>query len=230
MSREPGKVPPIRAAGRGQGSTAQLELEGGSRLLEAESISEEGPDGEEFVVEAILDKASHRGQPVYLVKWVGYGQDGNTWEPAASLAGCDELLKAYEKRSASKRKRSKPRKSGVAGRKTAAPRSPKKLVKEPVAVMVEGDGPATAEGSGDVSGETQWQVEAIVGVKRTAGKALYEVKWKGWASSENTWQERDTFASLATPAYFDFRQKLRKKISGVDAKLASQRRPASGCV
>ncbi|CAK7206561.1 hypothetical protein SEUCBS139899_009357 [Sporothrix eucalyptigena] len=54
----------------------------------------------EYVVESIADK---RVNPVtsvveYNVKWEGYPVSENTWEPRDNLAGCEALLKAYEKK------------------------------------------------------------------------------------------------------------------------------------
>jgi hypothetical protein len=38
-----------------------------------------------FVVEAILGKRKYRGRWQYLVKWDGYDDSENTWEPASNL-------------------------------------------------------------------------------------------------------------------------------------------------
>ena len=38
-----------------------------------------------FVVEAILSKRKYRGRWQYLVKWDGYDDTENTWEPASNL-------------------------------------------------------------------------------------------------------------------------------------------------
>jgi hypothetical protein len=38
-----------------------------------------------FVVEAILGKRKYRGRWQYLVKWDGYDESENTWEPSSSL-------------------------------------------------------------------------------------------------------------------------------------------------
>lgn len=38
------------------------------------------------------------GEDHYKVKWKGFTEDHNTWEPASSLAGCRALInKFYEK-------------------------------------------------------------------------------------------------------------------------------------
>ena len=52
--------------------------------------------GDEYTVEDILDcrrdkKNQRRKTFEYLVKWVGYGSEHDTWEPAAHLDGCEKL-------------------------------------------------------------------------------------------------------------------------------------------
>ena len=55
----------------------------------------------EFEVDRILD---HRDRPLrkgqahqYLVKWLGYGPEHNTWEPEQNLQNCQQSLRMYWK-------------------------------------------------------------------------------------------------------------------------------------
>ncbi|KAI5888436.1 uncharacterized protein SCHCODRAFT_02446797, partial [Schizophyllum commune H4-8] len=44
------------------------------------------PDGyEEYTVDRIVDEKRSRKSVKYLVRWVGYGQEDDTWLPAAEL-------------------------------------------------------------------------------------------------------------------------------------------------
>jgi hypothetical protein len=45
----------------------------------------EEPQEDEFVVEAIVDHTIRGKKVTYLIKWVGYPDDQNTWEPEENL-------------------------------------------------------------------------------------------------------------------------------------------------
>jgi hypothetical protein len=47
-----------------------------------------------FEVERILEKQGQR----YLVKWKGYPQSENTWEPKENLRNCQNLLRQFQQR------------------------------------------------------------------------------------------------------------------------------------
>ena len=51
----------------------------------------------EYEVDKIMDTRRHRGIKQYRVKWKGFGDDMNTWEPEANLADCKELLLAHRR-------------------------------------------------------------------------------------------------------------------------------------
>lgn len=61
---------------------------------EVHNIDEE----EEFVVERIVDKRIVDGQIEYFLKWKGYPESENTWEPVDNLEGAPKLIKSFEAR------------------------------------------------------------------------------------------------------------------------------------
>jgi hypothetical protein len=61
---------------------------------EEESEEETGPS---FEVDKILDhKYDSRKKKLFLlIKWKGYSEEDNTWEPLSNMLSCDERLNNY---------------------------------------------------------------------------------------------------------------------------------------
>ena len=47
----------------------------------------EEEDGKDFEVEKILNRKKSKGQWLYLVRWAGFDDSEDTWEPLENLAG-----------------------------------------------------------------------------------------------------------------------------------------------
>ena len=52
----------------------------------------------EYEVEEILDSRTYRNQFQYLVRWKGYGEGDDSWEPAKGLTHCQELIDEFHQR------------------------------------------------------------------------------------------------------------------------------------
>ena len=64
---------------------------------ETQLETETDPD-QEYEVEEILDQRWVRNQQEYLVKWKGYSQEENTWEPIKNLESCQGRIDQYHQR------------------------------------------------------------------------------------------------------------------------------------
>ena len=118
------------------------------------------PVEEEFSVEKVLDKRiGKNGKVEYLLRWKGYGDDDNTWEPKENL-DCQELIAEFEKNYGQK----KVSKEGDRKRKTMADGEPK-------AKRTPGERPKGFDRGLDP--------ERIIGATDSSEELMFLIKWRG---------------------------------------------------
>ena len=123
---------------------------------------------EEYSVEKILDKRTRNGKIEYFLKWKGYDDEENTWEPVENL-DCPALIAEFEENY--KKKHEEP--SGK--RKREKPTPPVTPVTSTTTVKqrkVE----KTSENRGFSRG---LEAERIVGATESDGVLQFLIKWKG---------------------------------------------------
>jgi len=118
------------------------------------------PIEEEFSVEKVLDKRiGKNGKVEYLLRWKGYGDDDNTWEPKENL-DCPELIDEFERNYSAK-------KMGVPDKKRKAG----SMAGEPKAKRAPGERPRGFDRGLDP--------ERIIGATDSSGELMFLIKWRG---------------------------------------------------
>ncbi|KAL8542443.1 hypothetical protein ACS0TY_003346 [Phlomoides rotata] len=67
-----------------------------------------------YEIEAVRRKRVRKGQLQYLIKWRGWSEGANTWEPVENLIQCSDIIDAFEESLKSGKTRKRKRKSGIA--------------------------------------------------------------------------------------------------------------------
>jgi len=71
---------------------------------ESESVSPPAIEEDEFVVEKILSmKYDKQGKRIVLIKWKGYPDTENSWEPEENCVGALELINEFEEQQSRKK-------------------------------------------------------------------------------------------------------------------------------
>merc|ERR1712212_798412 len=135
-----------------------------SNMPRDESPVPDDEEEEEYSVEKVVDKRVGRnGKVEYLLKWKGYGDEDNTWEPRENLE-CEDLIEAFEK----KRKEKNDKKKEAEKRKSSASADSSSKKKK------------SDEDNHKPRGfDRGLEPERIIGATDSSGELMFLIKWKG---------------------------------------------------
>lgn len=119
---------------------------------------------EEFSVEKVLDRRVRNGKVEYFLKWKGYSNDDNTWEPEENL-DCPDLISKFEEN----RKKKEQAKKDEKKRKPSTPTEDKKPAKKK-----QSDEDKKPQGF-----DRGLEPERIIGATDSSGELMFLMKWKG---------------------------------------------------
>ncbi|XP_069138883.1 chromobox protein homolog 1-like, partial [Argopecten irradians] len=127
---------------------------------------EGGVEEEEYTVEKILDVRVKSGKREYLLKWVGYPDSENTWEPEENL-DCPDIIAAYEDKR-KKREQERKRKSAYGVDDSSAKK------KKKIATEVK----STEDDNRPRGFDRGLQPDRVIGATDSSGELTFLMKWK----------------------------------------------------
>ncbi|TKS92343.1 Chromobox protein -like protein 1 Heterochromatin protein 1 -like protein beta [Collichthys lucidus] len=130
----------------------------------AAAAAPEEEEEEEYVVEKVLDRRVVKGKVEFLLKWKGFSEEDNTWEPEENL-DCPDLIAEYMQKHKEKEEKKKEGKRKVTSEASGdSEERGSKRKKE------EGE---KARGFG-----RGLQPERIIGATDSSGELMFLMKWK----------------------------------------------------
>lgn len=138
-----------------------------AKKKEEEVVEVEEEEEEEYVVEKVLDRRLVKGRVEFLLKWKGFSDEDNTWEPQDNLDCPDliaEFMQNYKAVQDTKKKESGSKRKASSEPDTEGDESRSKKKKEEA---------EKARGFG-----RGLQPERIIGATDSSGELMFLMKWK----------------------------------------------------
>lgn len=138
-------------------------------------MSGSGSEEEEYVVEQIINKRLVDGKVQYLLKWKGYSEDENTWEPKENLE-CPELIAEFER---NWEKKQEEKAKCAKKSKVVSDDDPKEKKKKRSTEPMKSHTQPKPEINKLNGFERGLKPERIIGATDTSGELMFLMKWEG---------------------------------------------------
>ncbi|KAF2898870.1 hypothetical protein ILUMI_07298 [Ignelater luminosus] len=180
---------------------------------EKEKPTEEEDDTEDsaqYEVQEVLDQKMIRGVRHYLIRWKGYEPESDSWEPESTLQ-CADLIKKFK---ASREDQNGKENSSDSPKKRR--KSDKKNIKKDKKVKRSSKNKEEA----DWDSNDEFEVERIIDVyfKRN-GTREFLVSWKGYPSSQDSWEPEENLECLDLISKFMNKVEAAKKVDQKELRL-----------
>ena len=203
----------IAEAKEGKANAVVKIEQNGKKKIESAENTESTESDEEFEVEKILKMRTVKGKKEYYLKWKGFPDSENTWEPEENMNAADLLADFKMEGEKSKNKKSQAKAKSGTTKNVEAKTGNKKIAAKTEKVADKAKD-KEVEYQAPTRKPKEFTVENICDERIENGKTEYYLKWKGFPESENTWEPAENVDAADMVAAFRKKKETEKAKKG----------------